>query len=245
MANYLVKGLLVLSLITSSVEMFAQDNDFEQLSKVPKNSTVNFPLDYKISRPRLEYPKWDDDFDLYYNFHTPALRKTQAALSHVNNGVTTIMTPNSIIPHAQLDTATIVDDPMKFMGIWRMIKYRSIRFNDSVYIPAKAYYRLADTLLDDKSNDEVFAVISDNNFKLYARGRTDFKRMISSKYRIENKRFIMLYKLAKASAGVSQIGIDEKGYLIMNYPKVIEYLKDGAYFSYYAVIEQYIFEKVK
>ena len=54
-----------------------------------------------------------------------------------------------------------------------------------------------------------------------------------------------MYKLAKASAGVSQIGIDEKGYLILNYPKLIESVKKGEYFSYYAVIEQYIFEKVK
>jgi hypothetical protein len=68
---------------------------------------------------------------------------------------------------------------------------------------------------------------------------------MSAKYRIENRRFIMMYKLVKASAGVSQIGIDEKGYLILNYPKVIEQVKKGEYISYYAIIEQYIFEKVQ
>ena len=41
------------------------------------------------------------------------------------------------------------------------------------------------------------------------------------------------------------IVIDEKGYLILNYPKVIEHVKKSEYFSYYAIIEQYIFEKVK
>gem|GEM_PF-2514759 len=247
MPNHFIKALLVLLLMAASVDMFAQDSDFEQLSKIPKDKGIHFPLDYKISRPRLEYPHWDNDFDVYYSFFTPTIRKTQAAMSYTQNGVVTTMTPNSIIPHAQLDTATIVDDPKKFIGTWRMINFRSIRYNDSVYIPEKAYYRLADTLLDDRSNDEAFAVISDNNFKLYAKeaGKTDFKKMMSAKYKIENKRFMMLYKFVKASGGVSQVGIDEKGYLILNYPTVIENLKSGAYYSYYAVIEQYIFEKVK
>ncbi|MRG44241.1 hypothetical protein GFS24_03905 [Chitinophaga sp. SYP-B3965] len=247
MPNHFIKTLLVLFLTIASIEIFAQDNNFEQLSKIPKATTTNFPLDYKIARPRLEYPHWDHDFDIYYNFLTPTLRKTQASLSQTSNGVVSTMTPNSIIPHAQLDTATIVDDPTKFMGTWRMISFRAIRYNDSVFIPTKVYYRLADTLLEDKSSEEAFAVISDNNFKLYARetGKTDFKRMISAKYKIENRRFMMMYKLVKASAGVSQIGIDEKGYLILNYPSVIENIKKGGYFSYYAIVEQYIFEKVK
>ena len=247
MTNHYLRSLCVLVLTIISVDIFAQDDDFEQLSKTPKDTTVNFPLDYKISRPRLEFPNWDRDFEVYYSFLTPAIKKTQASMSYTQDGVVTTMTPNSIIPHTQLDTTTTVDDPKKFIGTWRMIKFRSIRYNDSIYIPTKTYYRLSDILLDDKSNDEAFAVISDNNFKLYAKetGKTDFKKMMSAKYRIENKRFILMYKLAKASGGVSQIGIDERGYLILNYPKVIESVKKGEYVSYYAVIEQYIFEKVK
>jgi hypothetical protein len=157
------------------------------------------------------------------------------------------VTANSIIPHTQLDTATTVYDPKLFIGTWRMIKFRSMKFNDSVYLPSKTYYRLPDVLLEDKSNDEAFAVISDNNFKLFAKetGKKDFKKMMSAKYNIENSRFILMYKLAKSGGGVSQIGIDEKGYLILNYPKVIENVKKAEYFSYYAIIEQYIFQKVQ
>lgn len=230
-----------------SISSFAQDDDFEQFSKSPKDTTLNFPLNYKIARPRLSYLNWDDDFEVYYRFLSPAIRKTQSSMSYSENGIVTNITPNSIIPHAQLDTSTIVDDEEKFTGTWRMIKFRSIRFNDSVYLPTKTFFRLTDTLLDDKSNDEAFAVISKNNFKLYARetGKKDFKKMMSAKYRIENRRFIMMYKLVKTSAGVSQIGIDERGYLILNYPKVIEQIKKGEYISYYAIIEQYIFEKVQ
>ena len=247
MSNQFFKILFVLVLTSITVNLFAQDNNFEQLSNIPKDTTINFPLDYKISRPRLEYPNWDRDFDTYYRFLTPALRKTQASMSYTQNDVITTVIPNSIIPHTQLDSTTIFDDSKKIIGTWRMIKFRSIRYNDSVYIPAKTYYRLSDTLLDDKSKDDAFAVITDNNFKLFVKeyGKTDFKKMMSAKYKIENKRFIMMYKLVQASAGISQIGLDEKGYLIMNYPKVIEHVKKGEYFSYYAVIEQYIFEKVK
>ena len=247
MKNNFIKTLILLVLSITWVDIFGQDNDIEQFTKIPKDTTINFTFDYKISRPRLEYPSWDRDFDVYYNFLTPAIRKTQASFSYNDKGVIITVTPNSIIPHTQLDTTTKVDDAKKFIGTWRMIKFRSLRFNDSVYLPTKTYYRLPDTLLEDKSNDEAFAVISDNNFKLYAKeiGKTYFKKMMSAKYKIENSRFILMYKLAKAGGGVSQIGIDEKGYLILNYPKVIENVKEGEYFSYYAIIEQYIFEKVK
>lgn len=247
MANHFIKLLFVFVLTIISVGVFAQSDDFEQPSKIPKDTSINFPLDYKISRPRLEYPNWEKDFDVYYNFLTPAVRKTQASLSYNQNGVITTLTPNSIIPHAQLDTSTIIDNPKKLTGTWRMIKFRSIRYNDSVCVPTKAYYRIADMLLDDKSNDEAFAVFTGNHFKLYAKetGKTKFKKMMSAKYKIEGRRFMMVYKLVKASGGVSQLGIDEKGYLILNYPKVIEDVKKGEYLSYYAVIEQYIFEKAK
>ncbi len=238
-------SVLFLFLALFSTNVFSQDLNFEQISSTAKK-TVNIPIDYKISRPRLSHPDWDDDYDSYGRQLTPALKKTQASLSYEEHGVTIYMVPNSIIPHAQLDTSTILADPGKLVGTWRMLKYRSIRFNDSVNIPTLTYYRLPDTLLDDRSNDEAFAVFTDNNFRLFvkAAGKSGFKKQISSKYKIENNRFIMLYKIAKSAAGVSQFGVDENGYLIMNYPSVIEHQRKGEYFSYYAVIEQYIFEKV-
>ena len=233
-------------IITFSTGIYSQEKELEQLALTPKIA-INYPLDYKILRPRLEYPLWDNDYDRYISYLTPALRKTQATLSYNNNGVVTTFTPNSIIPHAQLDTNTMISNETNLTGTWRMLAFRSIRFNDSVDLPTKAYYRLTDTLLDDKSNDEAFAIFTDDQFKLFVReaGKTSFKKKFASKYKIENKRFLMLYKYFKSGAGVSQFGLDEKGYLILNYPKVIENVKKGEYFSYYAIIEQYIFEKVR
>lgn len=238
--------LLLTAILTFSVNSYSQEKQFEQIALTQK-PPINFPIDYKILRPRLEYPLWDKDYDIFYSYLTPALRKTQAALSYNNNGVETSLIPNSIMLHAQLDTSTIISNDTNLTGTWRMLVLRSIRFNDSVYLPTKTYYRLSDTLLDDKSRDEVFAVFTGNNFKLYSRevGKPGFKKEISTKYNIESRRYIMLYKFFKSGAGVSQFGLDEKGYLILNYPRVIENVKKGEYFSYYAIIDQYIFEKVK
>lgn len=246
MKLYFLNILVLAIFITCSAASYSQEKQFEQIALLPKTA-ASFPLDYKIARPRLEYPLWDKDFDVYYSYLNPVLRKTQAAISYTDNGVVTSFTPNSIMPHAQLDTNTVISNDAALIGTWRMLVLRSIRFNDSVNIPTKTYYRLSDTLLDDKSRDEVFAVFTDNNFKLYAReaGKSGFKREVSSKYSIENRRYIMLYKFFKSGAGISQFGLDEKGYLVLNYPRVIENVKKGEYFSYYAIIDQYIFEKVK
>ncbi len=233
-------------MLTISSNLYSQEKEFERIIQTPKTTLIPAP-DYKITRPRLEYPLWDKDYDIFYSQLTPALKKTQASFSFTTDGVVTTVVPNSIIPHAQLDTTTITPDPTILQGTWRMLVFRSIRFNDSVFIPTKTYYRLNVTLLEDKSKDEAFAIFTDNDFKLYAReaGKSKFKKEISSRYSVENKRFLMLYKFSRAGAGVSQFGIDEKGHLILNYPKVIEQVKKGEYFSYYAIIEQYIFEKVK
>lgn len=247
MTNYFIKTTTIIFLTVLTNSVIAQDKEFDQYTITPKDTTNNFPLDYKILRPRLEYPNWDKDYDVYYRFLTPAIRKTQSSFSYNDKGAIVSVIPNAIMTHSQLDTTTTVNNPNQLVGTWRMIKFRSIRFNDSVYLPTKTYYRLSDTLLHDKSNDEAFAVFTDDNFKLYAKeqGKTTYKKMMSAKYKVENGRFMMVYKLVKASGGVSQYGIDEKGFLILNYPKVIENVKKEEYFSYYSVIEQYIFQKVK
>lgn len=241
------KSISTLSLVFIIVlSGFSQETRFEEIALTPK-SAKTFNLDYKILKPRLQYPLWDEDYDVFYSYLTPALRRTQAAITYTNKGVETSLIPNAIMLHAQLDTNTIIHDNSTLSGTWRMIIFRSLRFNDSVYLPTKTYYRLKDTLLDDRSKDEAFAVFTDKTFTLYVRevGKLKFKKEISSKYQVENKRYLMLYKFFKSGAGVSQFGLDENGYLILNYPKVIENVKKGEYFSYYAIIDQYIFEKVK
>src|SRR5688572_1928087 len=131
-----------------SPDLYSQEKEFDQIVLTQKTS-ITPPLDYKITRPRLEYPLWDKDYDKFYSHLTPVLKKTQASFSFTTDGVVTSVIPNSIMPHAQLDTNTITNDPNILQGTWRMLVFRSIGFNDSVYIPTKIYYRLSDTLIDD------------------------------------------------------------------------------------------------
>lgn len=167
-------------------------------------------------------------------------------MSHTDKGVEVMLNPNSILPHAQLDTLTAISEPGKLQGIWRMQISRNLRFTDSMSYAERKIYR-ADTLLANSIGDDVFAVFEDNNFKLWARekGKSKFKKEIASRFRLEQNRFLMLYKYFKSGSGVSQIGIDEQGNLILNYPSVIENKKPGAYVTYIAVIQQFIFEKVQ
>src|SRR5688572_8417189 len=96
-------------ILTLSADSYSQEKKFEQIALTPK-TVINFPIDYKILRPRLEYPLCDNDYDIFYSYLTPTLKKTQAALSYNNNGVVTSIIPNSIMLHAQLDTGTILSN---------------------------------------------------------------------------------------------------------------------------------------
>lgn len=240
-----IKLLLSIALLVSVISVGQSKSDIEQLAQAPKK-TKAFDISYSILLPTPEIGKWDDDYNSFLKYVSPAIQKIQFGLSYTNNGVSTWTCIPSAIPHAQLDTATMITDKDKLPGTWRSVTHRSIRFVDSACQPAKKIYR-TDTLLEDMSKDDVFAVFADNHFKLFAKedGKEKFKNIISSKYQLENGRYLMLYKLFKASSGISQIGIDKDGYLIINYAAVIENKQQNSYITYIAVINQFIFERVK
>jgi len=56
-------------IITFSTGIYSQEKELEQLALTPKIA-INYPLDYKILRPRLEYPLWDNDYDRYISYLT-------------------------------------------------------------------------------------------------------------------------------------------------------------------------------
>lgn len=237
--------LLILFLQTFSFSYGQSESDFEKLTATPKN-IKDFEIDYKINLPRTVSTEWEKDYELNNIFLTPAVRKSQMYWSYTTNGVHTMVCPNSARPHAQLDTLIMINDESQVNGTWRMITHRSIRFIDSFSVATQKFYR-NNTILVDNSKSDAFVFFREGRYKIYAKedGDKKFKNKSSAKYSIENKRFLMLYKLVKGGGSVSQIGIDENGYLIMNYPSVIENTKQKEYISYYSVIEQLIFEKVK
>ena len=66
--NSSFRFILVFAITTVlSRSTYSQEKEFEQMALTEK-ARVNFPIDYKILTPRLEYPLWDNDYDAFYSF---------------------------------------------------------------------------------------------------------------------------------------------------------------------------------
>lgn len=221
-------------------------SDIEQLAAQTPQKTKTFNITHGISLPAPAIGEWDNDYNRFLQYVSPAISKTQAGFSYTHNGVTTWTCVPSAMPHAQLDTASMITNKDTLLGTWRSVTHRSIRFVDSASLRANRIYR-SDTLLNDMSKDDVFAVFTGKQFKLFAKeeGKQKFKTAIAAQYQVESGRYLMLYKLFKAASGISQIGIDKDGYLIINYAAVIENKRMNDYITYIAVINQFIFERVE
>ena len=234
-------------MIVLSGSAYGQTKDeLDKLTESDKFDTI-IATSYKMALPRKDASFWDKDYASYKRFITPAMNKTQVGMSFTKDSVQTWMISNSVIPHAQLDTTTMIHNSANLHGIWRMIKHRNIRFTDSVNISDKIFYRTDTTLNDVSKSEEAFAIFSDKTLKIFSRdiGKSKFKLKNSTQYTLKNERSIILYNFSKASGVVGQIGIDENNWLILNFPAVLENKIPYKYNVYNTVIEQMIFEKVK
>ena len=237
-----LNALLLVAVISAA----QSKSDIEQLAARVPQKTKTFNITHGISLPTPVMGEWDNDYNRFLKYVSPAISKTQAGFSYTNNGVTTWTCIPSAMPHAQLDTATMITNKDTLLGTWRAVTHRSIRFVDSASLLANHIYRY-DTLLNDMSKDDVFAIFTDKHFKLFAKeeGKNKFKNAVSAQYQVENGRYLMLYKLFKSASGISQIGMDKDGYLIINYAAVIENKRMNNYITYTAVINQFIFERAE
>jgi hypothetical protein len=230
-----------------SVSTLAQNkSDIEALAAASPKKVKDFPVKYHILLPSPDLSQWDKDYEVFLHALPAAVRKTQAGLQFSDNGVNIWWCTPAAITHAQLDTATRVMDETLLQGVWRSVKFRRLLFIDSVSYPATGIFR-TDTVTEENTKDDAFVVFDDREFRMYVKeeGKKSFKSKISAKFDIEGNRFLMLYKLFKASSGISQVGLDKEGQLIINYSTVIERKMPAKYITYVAMIEQMIFEKVK
>jgi len=234
---------LFLPLVFSAFIAAAQSKtDIEKLAIAPKK-TVELPLDYAISLPGVL--QWDHDYHLYDHFMTRTVSKTQIGLSFKKDSVETLWCAGSARPHAQLDTSTIITDPKQLIGTWRSVSNRTINFQDSAIWSTREYLR-NNTLIKQQNGDDVFLQITDKQLRLYAKpeGKENFKREGSGRYALESGRYLMLYKLVKGGASISQVGIDKEGRLVMQAAIVEERKIRGSYIVYEAIISQSVFERV-
>jgi len=243
--SVLFRCCISLPLMFIATSIAAQSKaDIEKLAVSPKKN-IDLPLGYAILLPTPDTEKWDDDYHAYDHFVTPVVQKTQMGMSYENKGVHVWWCMPSARPHAEMDTSMRITDPTQLIGTWRAISNRRIKFQDSAMLNRNEIFR-NNTIEKQENGDDVFLQIDDKQFRLYAKadGKKNFKREASVRYVLESGRYLLLYKLAKAGAAVSQVGIDKEGRLVMHAAIVEERKLPGNYIVYQAIISQSVYERV-
>lgn len=214
------------------------------VNSAPKD-TQTFPLTYSNQFPDTLLEKWDKDYEAYNHFLTPQIRRTQLGLSFEREGVYTWWCGPSALTHAQLDTNMRITDSTVLFGNWRATCTRNVLFTDSFVYGTGRFYRTS-TLLNIPQPDDVVLTMTPYKFILYAKDHSTatFKRKLLKNYRIESKRYLLLYGISPANAAVSFIGTDKEGRLIVNNHYVKERKKPGQYIVYESIMTQYIFKKL-
>jgi len=210
-----------------------------------KNQMVDLPADYYLLQPRLEFAYWDKDYNSFNRFLTKDIMRTQMWMGFEKDGVEIAFCPNSAKTHVQLDTVSIILNQETLIGNWRAISNRRTIFIDSAVYADKKIYRNQETVYDEKEAD-VLLVLTDRKLSMYGteKGERKYKKLPSRSYSLQNGRFLLGYKFGKAGGGVSFIGIDKEGRLILNWQSVEERKKIGSYITYQATVTQMIFKKV-
>lgn len=235
------KTLLIITIILSACSV--PKDIMTRIESKPKE-IIDFPIDYCISRPALDFEKWDSDYNLFNKFLTREIMKTQRGMSFNIDGVQTWTCFPSAKTHTQLDTTTIIKDSKQIIGDWRIICNRKTSYTDSAVYATKKIFRNEEVVYNEKDAD-VFLEISDSKLKMYGTesGENKYKQGGSKNYSIINGRYLMTYGMSKSSGAMSQIGIDKNGHLIMNYYWVQERKIKNQYITYQSIVTQTIFEK--
>lgn len=239
------RNCIAVSLIAVTATTAAQSKtEIEALAATPKKS-IDPPLDYAISLPRPNVDQWDEDYHSYDHFATPLVKKTQIGMSYENKGVHIWFCSPSARPHAELDTSMLITDPTRLIGTWRVVSNRTMKFQDSASLNTPDFSR-NNTLVNEDNSDDAFLQISDKQFQLFAKaeGKKAFKRKANAHYLLEGGRYLLLYKLAKTGAAISQAGIDREGRLVLHSAVVEERKVPNNYIVYIAVVNQAIYERV-
>ena len=206
---------------------------------------VNLPYDYSLLFPSLKFEEWDKDYNTFYKYLTKEVWQTQAGLSFVFNGVEYWSCVPSAQTHVQLDTAAMINDNGKIYGEWRCVCDRLILFTDSANHADRKIYRKSQ-LQRDGIFDDLYLTVSSENFKMYAKknASSNYRRMANSRYKIINKRILLLYEIAKAGGRINFIGLDSEDRLIIISFNVQERKIKGVYNVYQASMAQTIFKRM-
>ena len=204
-----------------------------------------FPLQYCTALPRADFAYWDADYARYNRFLTPEIRRTQQGLQLVDKAGVHIW---SIRPAAaappQLDTLTRIADPARVQGRWRAISNRRILYRDSAVLAEKRFYRTMQQL--PLADGQAEMTLATGRISLLASDKpgTPLRKQFSKNYDVVSGRYLLVYGLARAGGGISQVGLDAQGRLLLHSYAVVERKLPGQYQTYETVLSQTIFERV-
>mgnify|MGYP003462535098 CR=1 FL=1 len=240
----LVNKLKIVFLILVTLASCGVPKDVINRINSSSKEMKEFPIDYYLKFPKQTFENWDKDYNSYRKFLTPEIMRTQIGLSSKENNVNTWWCYPCAQTHIQLDTTSMIKNTKLIEGDWRIISNRKISFIDSVDVSNKKFYRSDNVIYDEKGAD-LFVNFSDSKMKLYG-NETDNKKYklgFSKNYKIINGRFLMLYGATKDNGGISQIGIDKDGQLIINSYWVQERKSENEYMTFESVVTQTIYRK--
>lgn len=199
--------------------------------------TSQFSVGYCTALPSLVLAQWERDYARYERFLTPEIKRTQQGIISTSNGVRTWWCQPSASPHAQLDTATLVRDPRQLIGEWHSVANRFITHIDSFSVADQKMYRSA------SARDVPTPVaLAFTDSKLRASTSGPKPEQTSKKYALINQRYLLTYGLMKGG-GVSLVGLDAAGRLVVHSCAVTERRVSNQYLTYETVINQLICER--
>jgi len=210
-----------------------------------ERQTIDFPMDYCLLLPPLDFEKWDNHFLPFDKLLSKAIVRTQMKFTFTKDSVYISSCFPSASPWVQLDTLAMIKDDKLIIGDWRILCCRKIIFEDSVTYPKNKIYRSSKEIFNDKEND-MYLSVTDKKFKLYnkTKNKTNFKQISAKNYCINNKRFMMIYGFSKAGAAINFIGIDIDGRLILDSFYEEERIYEKKYAIFHTTMTQYIFKKI-
>lgn len=212
------------------------------LVNTPRNYTT-LPVDYYILiAPENEQQAFDSTFRRL----TPndVLARQKEKLTE-RNKISILRCEQCALPFAQLDTAANIKFKRNLYGYWRAVVIRTLRFADSISYGTSLFYR--DAVVQFEDTADMLISITENNFRVYYKdaGKEKYRIVTNSRYEFMAKRFLLLFKNLKSEADVWQVGIDDKGRLIINSNTSYQRREEGQSNVYSTTTTQVVLEKLK
>lgn len=216
--------------------------DVAKLANTPRKYTDLPPDEYELFADQGAQEAFDNTFR---KMMPPDVAKQLKEVPGEKDGILTLYCTQCPMPYAQLDTNTQIKFKRNLLGYWRAVNMRKVLYSDSASYPGGEFYRDA-SVLNEEAEDDMILSIDEKAFRGYYKeqGTDKYRIIIDSKYELQGKRYLLLYKNLKRAAEVSLVGIDKEGRLIINSYTAIQKRIPNKYIVHQTIVEQLVLEKL-